>query len=66
MVWLSQDAKYKSVLYETVFLRFKCFFFFADRLPEQTLAAFDRLAMPNACYNDMSMNPYYQVNFSYL
>lgn len=35
---------------------------YATRLPEQTLAAFDRLAMPAAFYNDLSMGPYYQMH----
>jgi hypothetical protein len=35
---------------------------YATRLPEQSMAAFDRLAMPAACYNDLSMGPYYQMH----
>jgi len=35
---------------------------YATRLPEQTLAAFDRLAMPASAYNDLTMGPYYQMH----
>lgn len=52
----------------TIVLSFKSFgmevFEFAlICIAEQTLAAFDRLAMPASAYNDLSMGPYYQVRF---